>query len=136
MGKGPKQTFLQRRHTNGQQVYENVLNITNPQGHANQNHKTSSHTHQNVLCLCSVAQSHLTLCNPMDFSPPGSSVHRIFRARILEWVAISFSSDLPDPGIEPMSLASPTLAGSFFTTAPPGKPLLERLLSKSQNLFS
>ena len=84
------------------------------------------------LCLYSVAQSHLTLCNPMDCRPPGSSVHRIFQVRILEWVAISFSSDLPDPGIEPMSLASPTLAGRFFTTVPPGKPLLERLLSKAR----
>ena len=35
-----------------------------------------------------VAQSHLTLCNPMDCSPPGSSVRRIIQARILEWVAI------------------------------------------------
>ena len=40
---------------------------------------------------CSVAQSCPTLCDPMDFSPPGSSVHRIILARILEWVAISFS---------------------------------------------
>ena len=38
-----------------------------------------------------VAQSCLTLCDPMDCSPPGSSVHRILQARILEWVAISFS---------------------------------------------
>ena len=38
-----------------------------------------------------VAQSCLTLCNPMDCSPPGSSIHGIFQARILEWVAISFS---------------------------------------------
>ena len=38
-----------------------------------------------------VAQSCLTLCNPMDCSSPGSSVHRISQARILEWVAISFS---------------------------------------------
>ena len=38
-----------------------------------------------------VAQSSLTLCNPMDCSPPGFSVHGIFQARILEWVAISFS---------------------------------------------
>ena len=40
---------------------------------------------------CSVTQSWLTLCNPMDCSPPGSSVHKISQARILEWVAISFS---------------------------------------------
>ena len=38
-----------------------------------------------------VAQSCPTLCNPMDCSPPGSSVHDISEARILEWVAISFS---------------------------------------------
>ena len=44
----------------------------------------------------------------MDCSPPGSSVYGISQGRILEWVAISFSWDLPDPGIEP---ASPALAG-------------------------
>ena len=38
-----------------------------------------------------VAQSCLTLCNPMDCSLPGSTVHGIFQARILEWVAIAFS---------------------------------------------
>ena len=38
-----------------------------------------------------VAQSCLTLCDPMDCSPPGSSVHGIFQAWILEWVAVSFS---------------------------------------------
>ena len=41
--------------------------------------------------LSEVAQSCLTFCNPMDSSQPGSSVHGIFQARILEWVAISFS---------------------------------------------
>ena len=40
-------------------------------------------------CVC--AQSRPTLCNPVDCSPPGSSVHGIFQARILKWVAISFS---------------------------------------------
>ena len=39
-----------------------------------------------------VAQSCLTLCDPMDCTPPGTSVHEIFQARILEWVAISFSN--------------------------------------------
>ena len=38
-----------------------------------------------------VTQSCLTLCDPMDCSPPGSSIHGIFQARILEWAAISFS---------------------------------------------
>ena len=50
----------------------------------------------------------------MDRSPPGSSVHGILQARILEWVAISFSGDLPNPGIEPTFLQSPALAGRFF----------------------
>ena len=59
----------------------------------------------------SVIQSCLTLCDPMDCSSPGSSVHGTFKARILEWVAISFSRG-SSPGIEP---ASPALACRFFT---------------------
>ena len=43
-------------------------------------------------CMCAKSlQSCLTLCDPMDCSPPGSSVHEIFQARILQWVAISYS---------------------------------------------
>ena len=46
----------------------------------------------NELCVCVlVAQLCLTLCNPMDYGLPGFSVHGIFQARVLEWVAISFS---------------------------------------------
>ena len=44
-----------------------------------------------ICCSCFVAKSFLTHCNPMDCSPPGSSVHGISLARILEWVAISSS---------------------------------------------
>ena len=70
------------------------------------------------LCMrvCSVAQSCPALCDPMDCSLPGSSVHGTSQARRLE--AISSSRALPDPGIEPVS---PALAGRFFTTEPPGK---------------
>ena len=50
--------------------------------------------------LCLVAQSRLTLCNPMDCSLQGSSVHGILQARKLEWVAIPPPGDLPDPGIK------------------------------------
>ena len=53
----------------------------------------------------------------MDCSPPGSSVHGILQPRILEWVAVPFSRDLPNPGIEPTSLTSLALAGGFFTTS-------------------
>ena len=45
----------------------------------------------------SVAQSCPALCDPMDCSPPGSSVHEIFQARILEWVAVSFSRGSSPP---------------------------------------
>ena len=41
-------------------------------------------------CCCLVTQPCLTLCDPMDCSPPGSSAHEISQTRILEWVAISF----------------------------------------------
>ena len=69
---------------------------------------------------CSVAKSCPVLCDPVDCRHLASPVHGILQARILEWVAISYSRDLPDPGIEPVS---PALAGGFFTTEPPGKPL-------------
>ena len=62
-------------------------------------------------------QPWLTLCNPMDCSPPGSSAHGIFQARILEWVAMPSSRDLPNPEIKPTSLMSPALAGRFFTSS-------------------
>ena len=65
-----------------------------------------------------------TLCNPMDCSPPGSCVHGIFQARLLEQVSMFISGDLPNAGIEPASLGSPELAGGFFTTAPPRKSLM------------
>ena len=44
-----------------------------------------------------VTQLYLTLCDPMDCSPPGSSVHGILQARILQWVAISFSRESSQP---------------------------------------
>ena len=74
------------------------------------------------MCVC--AQLCPTLCNPTDCSPPGSCVHGIFQARILEQVSMFTSGDLPNPGIEPASLGSPELAGGFFTTAPPRKSLM------------
>ena len=58
------------------------------------------------LCVCAKSlQSCPTLCNPMDCSPPDSSVHRILQARILEWVACPPPGDLPDPGIKLRTLA-------------------------------
>ena len=60
----------------------------------------------------------LTLCNPMDCSLSGFSVHGILQARILEWVAMpSPPGDIPNPEIELASLLSPALASRFFTTS-------------------
>ena len=83
-----------------------------------------AHSGQSVLLLeialiLLVAQSCLTLCDPIDCSPPGSSVHGILQAKILEWIAISHSRVSSAPGIDP---TCPALAGGFFNTAPPGKP--------------
>ena len=67
-----------------------------------------------------VTQSCLTLCNPTDCSPPGSSVHGILQARILEWRAIPFSKgssprDLPHAEIKPRS---PALQADSFPSEP------------------
>ena len=59
----------------------------------------------------------------MNCSPQGSSVHGILQARIPEWVAISFSRDLPKTEIKPTSPECTALAGRFFTTEPSGKSL-------------
>ena len=67
--------------------------------------------------VCLVAQSRPTLCDPMDCSPPGSSVHWILQARVLEWVAVPSSRGSSQPGIELAFPVSPTLAGGFFTTS-------------------
>ena len=67
--------------------------------------------------MCLVSQSCPTLCNLMDYSLPGFSVHGTLQARILECVAMPPPRDLPDPGIEPRSLKSPVLAGGFFTSS-------------------
>ena len=73
--------------------------------------------------VCAQSLSRVRLCDPMDCSPPGSSVHWVPQARVLEWVAIFSSRRSPDPGTEPVSPASPALAGRFFTNAPTWKPL-------------
>ena len=63
-------------------------------------------------------QSRPTL-RPRGCSLPGSSVHGILQASILQWVVVPSSGDLPDPGTEPASLMSPVLAGRFFTFSAP-----------------
>ena len=75
------------------------------------------------MCMYVCARTHacsvLSLCDTVDCSLPGFSVHGISQARILEWLAFPTPGDLPNLGVKPVSLASPALAGRFFTTAPP-----------------
>ena len=73
------------------------------------------------VTAAAVSESCLTLCNPMDCSPPRSSVHGILQARMLEWVAIPFSRGfLPNPGIK---CRSPALQADSLPSEPSGKPL-------------
>ena len=59
-----------------------------------------------------VAQLCPTLCNPMDCRPPGSSVHGILQARILEWVAVPFSRGPSKPRAQTQVFG---IVGTFFT---------------------
>ena len=72
-----------------------------------------------VACVCALLlYSCLTLCDPTDCSPSGSSVHGILQARTLEWAAISFSKGSSWPR-DWTQIAN--IAGRFFTAEPPGK---------------
>ena len=75
---------------------------------------------QNSLSLTQLCP---TLCNPVDCSPPGSSVHEILQARILEWVAVPSSKvSSQSRNWTCVSYVSPALAGRFFTTSASWKP--------------
>ena len=72
--------------------------------------------------VCLVAQSCPTLFDSMDCSSPGSSVHGILQARILDWATISYSRGSFPPRDGVHFSCAPGLAGWFFMTEPPGKP--------------
>ena len=76
-----------------------------------------------MYCLCVKSlQSCLTLSDLMYCSPPGSSVHGILQARILEWVVMPSSGDLPDPGIEPEASEVPALQLDSLPLSRQGSP--------------
>ena len=93
---------------------------------------------EEVQYVC--AQLCLTLCNPMDCSPPGTSVHGIFPGKntgvgchfLLQGI---FPIQGRAKSFKPKSLASPALAGRFFTTAPPGKPRAWSILKSHSMAF-
>ena len=73
------------------------------------------------MCVCAqLFHSCPTLCDPMDFRLPGSSLHGIFPARILEWVAMPSSRGSSWPSDQ---ICVSCIASRFFTAEPPGKPI-------------
>ena len=81
-----------------------------------------SNKHNRHICACSVTQSCLTLSDPVDYSPPGPSVHGSLQARILEWVAMLFSRGSSQPRGRPWVSCISCLAGKLFATKSREKP--------------
>ena len=80
----------------------------------------NSHLCVFIFCYSLVVKSCLTLCNPVESNLPGSSVHGIFQARILEWIAISFSKASYWPRDQ---TCVPCFGRWILTAEPPGKSL-------------
>ena len=77
----------------------------------------------NIHALSLFSQSFPTVCDPVDCSPPGSFLHGVLQARILEWVAVTSSRASFRSRDRIAIFWSPALAGGFFTTSTPGKPV-------------
>ena len=75
------------------------------------------------ICVCVCAQLSPTLCDPMDCSPPGSSVHGVFPARILVWVFISLSGGSSPSRNQNLISCISCITGKFFTHWAMGKAL-------------
>ena len=84
---------------------------------SNDPHSLPQQTEMDIACV----QSCPTFCDPIDCNPPGSSVHRIFQARILEWIAISSFRGSFWPRDQTWFSCVSCMAGRFFTTELPGK---------------
>ena len=113
MSKNQELAFYPRGYTGEKWVHEKKCVV--PLATRETQRKTTAR-----CCFCYlVAQSYLTLCDSVDCSLPGSSVHGISQARILECVVISFSSRSSQPRIQ---LESPASQIDFLPSVPPGKP--------------
>ena len=82
-------------------------------------------TYKHIICCCLVAKSCLTLCDPVNWSPPGSSVHGSFQLRILEWAAISSSKRSSWP--KDWTCGS-CIEVDLLTAGPQGEPLYNMIL--------
>ena len=110
---------------------ENRLENTVGEGEGGTNGQSSLETYTvpygKQIC-CTAAQGYPMLCDPVDCSPPGSSVQGIFQARVLGWVAIPFSREIPNPGIKPRS---PKLQADSLPSEPLGGYKQQAFLSHS-----
>ena len=79
-------------------------------------------TNELMCTRAQLLQSCPTLCDPMDWGPPGSSVHGILQTRILEWVAMPCTRGSSQPRDQTHVFCVSCIAGRFFTTEPPQKP--------------
>ena len=111
--------------------YDLLWTLTHMSRESKENIEYIKSPHSNVLymtfylCLYTkLLQSCPTLCDPMDPSPPGFSVHGILQARILECVAMPSSRGSFWPRDGTCVSCGFCIAGRFFTTEPPGKPIL------------
>ena len=81
------------------------------------------------MCVCMHAQSCPTLCYPMDYSPPGSSVHGISQQEHWNQLLFPPPEDLPDPGIKPTTPVSPALQADSLPLSHQGSHILVSELS-------
>ena len=86
----------------------------------------------NKYCVYLVTQSCLTLCHPLDCSPPDSTVHGTFQARTLEWVAISFCRGSSQPRDQTQVSCVSYIASRFFTYWAIGKAINKHILIKNK----
>ena len=84
---------------------------------------TTKNVFRPFKCVCLVTQSCPTLCDPMDCSPPGSSVDGTLQARILELVVMPSSRGSSPPKDQACISCVSSIVGGFFTSEPLGKPL-------------
>ena len=78
-----------------------------------------------IFCCCLATKWCLTLCDPKDYSPPGSSIHGIPQQEYCSGLTFPSPGDLPDPGIEPVSHTHVScIVGGLFPAKPPIKILL------------
>ena len=99
--------------------------------------KISKMFYYSSACVCAKSvQLCLTLFDPMDCSPPGSSAHGSLQARILEWIVMSSSGGIfPDPGIESVSPAAPALQVDSLLLRHQGSPSKYMWMCKLLNDF-